>query len=187
MAWLRETVAELIGGPVGDDASLKAAGLDSLSLITLAQRLGACCGRPISVESLQAGDSVSALLASVASFARTGPDEARAAAATAEAEEAVKAAAEVAEARPRVLCLHGWRSNRDILGVQLAPYLARHRTAFDFVFVDAPRAATGEPEDGIPPEVRLSPYISPYLAVSPHISPYLPIFPRGRHPARGAG
>ena len=41
-----------------------------------------------------------------------------------------------------------------MLGVQLAPYLARHRAAFDFVFADAPRAATGEPEDGIPPEVR---------------------------------
>ena len=37
--------------------------------------------------------------------------------------------------------------------MQLAPYLARHRAAFDFVFADAPRAATGEPEEGIPPEV----------------------------------
>jgi len=38
---------------VGDDASLEAAGLDSLSLISLAQRLGVRCGRPVSVESLQ--------------------------------------------------------------------------------------------------------------------------------------
>ena len=38
---------------MGDDASLEAAGLDSLSLISLAQRLGARCGRPVSVESLQ--------------------------------------------------------------------------------------------------------------------------------------
>ena len=48
-----------------------------------------------------------------------------------------------------------------MLGVQLAPYLARHRAAFDFVFADAPRAATGEPEEGIPPEVRPTPSPNP--------------------------
>ena len=140
---------------MGDDESLEGVGLDSLSLITFAQRLGARCGRPVSVEELQAADSITAVLTA---FARSGADDARAAAAAAAAEAApptaAAAAAEAAAARPRVLCLHGFRSNREMLGVQLAPYLARHRGDFDFVFADAPRAATGDPEEGIPPEVR---------------------------------
>ena len=136
---------------MGDDESLEGVGLDSLSLITFAQRLGARCGRPVSVEELQAADSISAVLAS---FARGGAEEARAAAAAAAAPTAAGAAAEAAAARPRVLCLHGFRSNRDMLSLQLAPYLARHRGAYDFVFADAPRPATGDPEEGIPPEVR---------------------------------
>ena len=41
-----------------------------------------------------------------------------------------------------------------MLSLQLAPYLARHRGAYDFVFANAPRPATGDPEEGIPPEVR---------------------------------
>ena len=82
--------------------------------------------------------------------------------------------------RPRVLCLHGFRSSGDILRVALGPLLvaagcarpaaptasapfsgaatsaaapATATATFDFEFVDAPHAATGPSEPGIPPEM----------------------------------
>ena len=67
-----------------------------------------------------------------------------------------------------VLCLHGFRSNRELMQLSMQPILASEatggcpemqgggtvRASLNFVFADAPHSAMGPPEPGIPSEVR---------------------------------
>lgn len=49
--------------------------------------------------------------------------------------------------RPKLLCLHGWRTNPDILEMQTAAL--RYHTLVDCVIVEAPYEAVGPPDEGI--------------------------------------
>jgi predicted esterase len=49
--------------------------------------------------------------------------------------------------KPRVLCLHGWRTSGDIMKTQMAAF--RSHIDMDYVYLDAPFRATGEPDAGI--------------------------------------
>lgn len=49
--------------------------------------------------------------------------------------------------KPRILCLHGWRTNGEILSMQMAALQAN--TCMDCVFIDAPFPGRGEPDKGI--------------------------------------
>jgi len=49
--------------------------------------------------------------------------------------------------KPRVLCLHGWRTSGDIMKNQMAAF--RSHIDMDYVYLDAPFRATGEPDAGI--------------------------------------
>jgi predicted esterase len=49
--------------------------------------------------------------------------------------------------RLKVLCLHGWRTNGEILSMQMASLQAN--TTMDCVFIDAPFPGRGDPDQGI--------------------------------------
>ena len=49
--------------------------------------------------------------------------------------------------KPKVLCLHGWRTNGEILGMQMAAL--QSNTTMDCVFIDAPFPSRGDPDSGI--------------------------------------
>lgn len=49
--------------------------------------------------------------------------------------------------KARILCLHGWRTNGDILSMQMAALQAN--TDMDCFFIDAPFPGRGEPDKGI--------------------------------------
>lgn len=49
--------------------------------------------------------------------------------------------------KPRVLCLHGWRTNGDILSMQMAALQAN--VNIECTFIDAPFPGKGEPDKGI--------------------------------------
>lgn len=49
--------------------------------------------------------------------------------------------------KPKVLCLHGWRTNGEILGMQMAAL--QSNTTMDCVFIDAPFPGRGDPDSGI--------------------------------------
>jgi predicted esterase len=51
------------------------------------------------------------------------------------------------KAKPKVLCLHGWRTNGEILSMQMASLQAN--TTMDCVFIDAPFPGRGDPDKGI--------------------------------------
>jgi len=56
----------------------------------------------------------------------------------------------------RVLCLHGFRSNGEMLQVAMAPLLASVASScksISYEFLDAPHSSNGDPEPGIPSEV----------------------------------
>jgi predicted esterase len=53
----------------------------------------------------------------------------------------------VKQYKPRILCLHGWRTNGEILSMQMAALQAN--TSMDCVFIDAPFPGRGEPDKGI--------------------------------------
>ena len=50
--------------------------------------------------------------------------------------------------KARILCLHGWRTNAEILSFQMGAMQANINTA-TFVFLDAPYPARGDPVPGI--------------------------------------
>ncbi|KAL1519792.1 hypothetical protein AB1Y20_023299 [Prymnesium parvum] len=134
-SWLREHVTELVGFTLNDDDSFESHGVDSLMLITLAQRISERCGKRFSVDDIQAADTIRGIILLI-----SGKN--------------VPPALQISGLqRPRVLCLHGFRSNADMLSVQLRPYITNHGE-FEFVFANAPRSSTGEPEVGIPPQVE---------------------------------
>lgn len=49
--------------------------------------------------------------------------------------------------KPKVLCLHGWRTSANIMKMQMAAF--RHHVDMDYQFVDAPFPAQGPPDSGI--------------------------------------
>lgn len=49
--------------------------------------------------------------------------------------------------KPRVLCLHGWRTSGNILKTQMGAL--RAHVDMEYTFIDAPFEATGPPDDGI--------------------------------------
>ena len=51
------------------------------------------------------------------------------------------------EKRPRLLCLHGWRTSAEIMQMQMAAF--RYHVDMHYVFVDAPFEALGAPDPGI--------------------------------------
>ena len=53
-----------------------------------------------------------------------------------------------AEQQRRILCLHGWRTSGDILSFQMGA-LQAHVTSANYVFLDAPYPARGDPDPGI--------------------------------------
>ena len=55
---------------------------------------------------------------------------------------------EPAGKKARILCLHGWRTNAEILSFQMGAMQANINTA-TFVFLDAPYPARGNPVPGI--------------------------------------
>ena len=170
--------------------SFESLGIDSLVLITLAQRVSEKAAVAVSVAALEEADSINGTLRAVArakgaaetrALATSRPPQQYLATAASSASTAVAAATAAAAtaaaavppplppppppplpppaAKPRVLCLHGFRSNADMLRVQLAPYLGSGtaddlHSRFEFVFAEAPRAATGANEPGVPPELR---------------------------------
>ncbi|EOD24399.1 hypothetical protein EMIHUDRAFT_238530 [Emiliania huxleyi CCMP1516] len=52
--------------------------------------------------------------------------------------------------RRRVLCLHGFRASGDMLALSLGPLTRALGGTYDFTFVDAPTAASGPAEPGVP-------------------------------------
>eukprot|EP00971_Amphidinium_carterae_P201182 3992335-Amphidinium_carterae.1 len=95
--WLMEVAVEM-AGEIGMDQSFEDAGLDSLSLISLARRLTAKMGRSVSVVDIYDNPTPRCLL-----IALTGSAQ----------------APQLTLQRPKVLCLHGFRSNKDSAEVGL--------------------------------------------------------------------
>jgi len=110
------------------DESFEDAGLDSLSLISLARRLSAKVNRVVSVADLSEFSSPRKLLDSFAG----------------------RPQAEIA--RPKAVCLHGYRSNSDAMAFQCGPLVSAVGSV-DWVFVNSPRA--GE-NTGAAPGIRLA-------------------------------
>lgn len=71
--------------------------------------------------------------------------------ATASANQATNVAAERkysgSDHKLRILCLHGWRTNGEILSMQMAALQAN--TRMNCIFIDAPFPGRGEPDKGI--------------------------------------
>lgn len=122
--WLLEVVTEM-AGPISMDATFESAGLDSLSLISLARRLSAKTGKGVSVADLYDNPTPHQLLLSFGG--RPQPQL----------------------TRPKVLCLHGFRANKDAMNLQMAHLLSAFGSV-EWVFMSAPRRASGPSAPGIP-------------------------------------
>jgi NADPH:quinone reductase-like Zn-dependent oxidoreductase/aryl carrier-like protein len=122
--WLVEMLAEMAGSVRMDD-TFEAIGLDSLSLISLARRLSGKVGAMVSVADLFDHPTPRKLLDSFAG----------------------KPQPQVS--RPKAVCLHGFRSNRDAMSLQVAPFVSAVGEV-EWVFVNAPRRASGPPDPKIP-------------------------------------
>ena len=55
--------------------------------------------------------------------------------------------------RPRILCLHGYRSSAEVMELQLRPYAKALGDAVELVGMDAPLHATGPADPTIPEEL----------------------------------
>jgi aryl carrier-like protein len=123
--WLLDVVLAMAGS-IQDDQSFEDAGLDSLSLISLARRLTSKLGRAVSVIDLYDHPTPNRLLMALSG----GP---------------VKQAVE----RIKAVALHGFRSNKEALQMSLAPFVSA--TGFvDWIFINSPRQATGPADPKIP-------------------------------------
>jgi aryl carrier-like protein len=119
-----ELVEEMTGSTSMDD-TFEELGLDSLSLISLARRLSAKVGRTVSVVDLYDRPTPRRLL------------------------DSFSAAPQPSLVRPKALCLHGFRSNKDALAHSLAPFVSAVGFV-EWIFVNAPRPATGPSDPKIP-------------------------------------
>ena len=149
--WLLHLVREVAGASVEDlqeCTPFEEVGIDSLLMITLARRISTRTGNLLAAEMLTEIDSVASVRQRLRDArglsARPSPPPPPAQAAAA----AVPSA--LAPARPRVLCLHGFRDSAAVLKAQLAPLLTAFGNSFEFVFVDAPAPASGPMAPGAP-------------------------------------
>jgi NADPH:quinone reductase-like Zn-dependent oxidoreductase/aryl carrier-like protein len=117
--WLMDVVREM-AGTISMEQTFEDAGLDSLALISLAKRLSTKVGRAVSVVDLFDNPTPQRLIQSFAG----GPQQQL--------------------AREKVVCLHGFRSNKEAMELWLAPYVSAVG-AFEWVFVNSPRKASGPP------------------------------------------
>jgi len=116
--WLVEVVEEM-AGPIAMDEAFEQAGLDSLMLISLARRLSAKIGKSVSVADLYDNPTPQRLLDSFGGGPRPQLQ------------------------RPKVVCLHGFRSNKEAMAFQMAPIVSAVGSV-EWLFVNASRAASGE-------------------------------------------
>eukprot|EP00928_Gymnodinium_smaydae_P019045 TRINITY_DN17271_c0_g2_i3.p1 TRINITY_DN17271_c0_g2~~TRINITY_DN17271_c0_g2_i3.p1 ORF type:complete len:2830 (-),score=446.37 TRINITY_DN17271_c0_g2_i3:271-8760(-) len=121
--WLLDVVREMAGS-IGMEQTFESAGLDSLALISLARRISTKLGRAVSVVDLYDHPTPQRLLNSL------------------------DGAPQPLLARPKILCLHGFRSNSEAMQLSLAPYVSAIGM-FDWIFVNSPRRATGPSAPGI--------------------------------------
>lgn len=126
--WLPRVLEETVGEAVDPERPLESYGIDSLAMISLARRITLQSGRPVSVTDLFEHRTLAALL------------------------RALGGSVPRHVARRKVLCLHGFRSNKEMLQLQLVPF-ARAAPEFEFLFVNAARPATGPSDPRIPPSV----------------------------------
>jgi len=115
--WLSSIVEEM-AGPIELDTTFEDAGLDSLSLISLARRLSSKVGKVITVADLTDNPTPRRLLQSFSG----GPQPQL--------------------LRPKAVCLHGFRSNGDALAAQMGP-LVSALGSLEWIFVTSPRLGTG--------------------------------------------
>jgi len=115
--WLFSIVEEM-AGPIEMDTTFEDAGLDSLSLISLARRLSSKVNKVITVADLSDNPTPRKLLQSFAGGPRPQLT------------------------RPKAVCLHGFRSNGDALAAQMGPLISS-LGALEWIFVSSPRLATG--------------------------------------------
>jgi len=126
--WLVEVVGEM-AGPVGMNQTFESVGLDSLSLISLARRLTSKIGRTVSVLDLYDHPTPQRLLDSL-----VGDPQKQL-------------------VRAKVVCLHGFRTNKDIMSLQCAQFVSA--VGFiEWIFVNSPRHASGPTDPKIPSEVE---------------------------------
>nr|AQS99290.1 type I polyketide synthase [Gambierdiscus polynesiensis] len=122
--WLMEAVSDMVGS-IGMDTTFESAGFDSLMLISLARRLSTKVGKAVSVTDLYDHPTPQLLLESFTG--RPLPEMSRA----------------------KAVCLHGFRSNKDAMALQLAPFISAVGFV-DWVFVNASRSASGPADPKIP-------------------------------------
>ena len=148
--WVPLLVSELVTSEVDPDAPLESYGLDSLMLITLASRLTARLGRRVTAEELEKLGTMRALQDAV----RADDKSTSTAAATAEVRTPHGATgARAGSRRPRILCIHGYRSSAEVMELQMRQYVSALGDVADFVFVEAPTRSTGPQDPTIPDEV----------------------------------
>ena len=150
--WVPILVSELLTSDhIDPDAPLESYGVDSLMLITLASRMSARLGRRITSEELEKLGTMRALQDAV----RAGDQSASTATASAEVRSAHGAtgASAFLSRRPRILCIHGYRSSAEIMELQMHPYVSALGDEVDFVFAQAPTRSTGPPDPTIPDEL----------------------------------
>jgi aryl carrier-like protein len=126
--WLMEVVEEMAGS-INMQQTFESAGLDSLALISLARRLSAKVGRTVSVVDLYDNPTPQKLLDSFSG----GP--------------------QLQLARPKVVCLHGFRSNMDALALSLSPFVSA-AGIFEWIFINAPRRASGPKDPQLGPDLE---------------------------------
>jgi len=122
--WLFQTVEEM-SGPIQLDMSFDDAGLDSLSLISLARRLTSKVNKAVSVANISDHPTPRRLLEFL-----TGHPQPEL-------------------ARPKVLCLHGFRSNGDAMAASMGSLTSRVGFV-EFLFISSPRVASGPSAPDIP-------------------------------------
>jgi len=122
--WLMEVVQEM-AGTLRMDQSFESVGLDSLALISLARRLSAKIGKAVSVVDLYDNPTPQQLLASLSG----GP--------------------QAQLSLPKVVCLHGFRTNREIMSFACAHFVSAMGSV-EWIFINAPRRASGPTDPKIP-------------------------------------
>lgn len=127
--WLMEVVEDMTGS-ISMDQSFESAGLDSLALISLARRLSSKVGRTVSVVDLYDHPSPQQLL------------------------DALTGGPQVQLVRAKVIVLHGYRANADIMNLRCAPYCSAVG-AVDWLFINAPRKARGRGDPNIPEDMEV--------------------------------
>jgi NADPH:quinone reductase-like Zn-dependent oxidoreductase/aryl carrier-like protein len=128
-AWLMEVVGEMAGS-IGMEQTFESAGLDSLSLISLARRLTSKVGKSVSVVDLYDHPTPQQLLNALSG----GP--------------------QVQISRSKAVVLHGYRTNRDIMNWACSPIVSALGSV-DWLFLNAPIPARGPGDPNIPGDMEV--------------------------------